>query len=307
MACTCENIDCTQSTIEGVVYCTCTTIISNITCPPGCTTIIRQDGNVECSCLETTTPTVANSKVPVFFDNDTYFKDASWTISYKLTEGSWNSYQTFYPDYSLSHNGFFQVGYNFGQDKGTVWNHLLSNNSFCVFQGRKNDPIIELPIINENVNKMLDSISLNIDAVHYVNDWDRTYDKNISFKNLFIYNQTNNSGMLGLNPQKMLSDNRKYPQTNANTQEILFTSNNGEQSINYFFNRIVNAQNNIPMFTTDSNNIFKTINTNAIKFSGKKVLERIRGDWFILHLQGSMDSRYNLILKNVINTETISE
>lgn len=306
MACTCENISCTQSTIGGIVYCTCTTVVPNITCPPGCTVIVQQNGNAVCSCTAVEEPIIEVKKTPIYFDNTDYFKDVSWTISYNTAEGSWGSYFSFYPDYSPYHNNYFQVGYNWGQHKGTLWNHLLNNSSFCVFQGEKQTPIIEFPVVGDNTTKMLNSISLNIDAIHYQNDWDYTVDKNKSFKNLFIFNQTNCSGLLGLNPQKTLSDNRNYPKLNGNVQEILFTSDEGVQNINYFFNRVVSQDNNIPIFNTDQNNIFKNINTNAAKFYGKKVLERLKGQFFIVHLEGIEDSRYNLILKSVINNETVN-
>lgn len=302
--CTCES-GCTQIEISGIQYCQCEIIISNISCPPGCTTIIRDDGNVECSCLDSVSPTIKGSKVPVYFDNDEYFDDISFTIAYSPSDGSWISYYSFYPDYSIAHNGYFQAGYNFGKHKETLWNHLLNRSSFCVFQGEKHVPQIEYVVANENVNKILNSISLNIEGVHYQNDWNWTINKNISFKNMYIYNRTNNSGMLGFNPQLTLSDNRKYPKTIGNTQEILFTSSEDKQNVNYFYNRLVNQNNNISQFHIDKNNIFKAINTNAVKFSGKKVLERLKGEWFIVHLEGMMDSRYNIILKNSVNSETI--
>lgn len=306
MACICNNgVDCTQEIVEGVTYCTCTTTISNINCPEGCTTIITEDGNAVCQCTEQIEPTIIEDKIPLYFDNEEYFKDVSWTISYKVTEGSWNSYFSFYPDFTVYHNNFFQVGYNWGEDKETMWNHLMNRSSFCVFQGKKHIPIIEFPVISENTEKMLNSISLNIEGVHYQNDWDSVSDITKSFKNLFIFNQTNCSGLLSLNPQKTLSDNRKYPITNGNIQEILFTPDQGKHNINYFYNRTINDRNNIPMFLTDENNIFKTINTNAVKFGGKKVMERMKGEWFLINLSGCDDSRYNLILKNIINNETV--
>lgn len=306
MACTCENTEnCVQSEIGGVIYCTCTTTIPNVSCPSGCTTIITEDGNIVCQCIEQIEPTIIEDKIPLYFDNEEYFKDVSWTISYKVTEGSWNSYFSFYPDFTVYHNNFFQVGYNWGEDKETMWNHLMNRSSFCVFQGKKHTPIIEFPVISENTEKILNSISLNIEGVHYQNDWDSVSDITKSFKNLFIFNQTNCSGLLSLNPQKTLSDNRKYPITNGNIQEILFTPDQGKHNINYFYNRNINDRNNIPMFLTDENNIFKTINTNAVKFGGKKVMERMKGEWFLINLSGCDDSRYNLILKNIINNETV--
>lgn len=304
MPCTCQNIDCTQSTIGDIVYCTCTTIINDVTYPEGCVLNILGNGNATYTCIEVVAPTITESKDPVYFDNPLYFEDVSWTISFKPSEGTWNSHQTFYPDYSIAHNNFFQIGYNWGSHKETLWNHLLGKESFCVFQGEKHTPMIEIVVPNENVDKILNSVSLNIEGVHYQNDWDSVIDKNKSFKNMYIYNGTNNSGMLGLNPQLTLADNRKYPKTNGNAQEILFSSDQGKQNINSFYNRVISDKNNIPMFNTDKNNIFKTINTNAVRFGGKKVLERMRGEYFILHLEGLSDTRYDLLLKSVINDET---
>ena len=298
---------CPENYIELNGVCVKTTIINNIDCPPGCTLVIQTNGNAICNCISAVDPIATPIKKPVYFDNQTYFTDASWTISYKASEGSWNSYFSFYPDFSPFHNHFFQVGYNWGVDKGTVWNHLLNRSSFGVFQGKKHKPILEFIIPNENANKILNSIALNLEGRHYLNDWDFTIDKNKTFKNLFIFNQTDNSGMLELNSQQSLSDIRKYPISDVNLQKILFTSDNGKQNFNYFFNRMKNEQSGIPMFITDKNNIFKTLNASAVSFKGKRVLERLRGEYFQVHLEGHEDSRYNLILKNTINNETITE
>ena len=304
MPCTCISESCDQIEISGVIYCQCEIVIPDIQCPEDCTTIIMDDGNVQCGCVDSVTAIVENSRTPVYFDDDEFFEENSWTIAFKPNEGSWVSYFSFYPDYSVALNNMFQVGYNFGKHKETLWTHLMNRSSFCVFQGEKHIPIVEYIIPNENTNKILNSIALNIEGVHYTDEWNWSIDKDISFKNMYIYNRTNNSGMLGLNPQKTLTDNRNYPKTVGDTQDILFTSSDDKQSVNYFFNRVVQQSNNIPMFNIDKNNIFKTINTNAVKFSVKKVLERLRGEWFTVHLEGVMDTRYGLIFKNSINNLT---
>lgn len=302
MACLCPD-----GYVDAGTDCVKITTIGNIVCPPGCTTIILNDGNAECSCFDSALPEQSTTRSPVYFDNTTYFKEVSWTIAYKPKEKTWNSYFSFYPDYSPFHNNFFQAGYNWGDDKGTIWNHLLNRSSFGVFQGKKHIPILEFVVPNENVNKILNSISLNMDSRYYINEWDFSSDKDKSFKNMFIYNGTNNTGMLELIPQKKLSDTKNYPITEGNIQKILYTSANDSQNINYFFNRVVDEQNNIPMFKTDNNNIFKTINNNAVNFKGKRVLERLKGQYFTVHLEGIQDTRYGLTLKNVVNNETITE
>lgn len=241
----------------------------------------------------------------VFFDNTTLFEDVSWTISYKPTEGSWNSYFTFYPDYSPYHQQYFQVGYNWGNHKETMWNHLLHNKSFCVFQGEYNPWVLEFPVTNENVNKILNSLSINIESKRYINEWDYSVHKDIGVTDMFIYNTTNNTGYLVLHPQKTLTDNRNYPKTEGNKQHILTTFEDGKQNVNYFYNRMINQDNNIPMFKKDKNNIFKEIDSRAVKFSGKKVLERMVGEVFIVNLSNTQDSRFNILIKNIINNETI--
>lgn len=267
--------------------------------------ILKQGINKNQFAFNTETKKLYYQENEIYFDNNTIFEDVSWTISFKPAEGTWNSYFTFYPDYSTYHNNFFQIGYNWGEDKETLWNHLMNKSSFCVFQGKKHKPILEFVIPNQNVTKILNSISLNVEGKYYVNDWDYTTDKDKSFKNMFIYNSTNNSGTLELIPQKGLKDLKNYPITNGNIQKILFTSENGKQNANYFFNRVVNQANNIPMFITDKNNIFKQVNNSSVNFKGKKVLERLKGDYFIVHLEDIVDTRYNIILKNVISDETI--
>src|SRR5690349_3898214 len=218
MACNCE-----EGFINIGEECVKTTIITDIECPPNCTVVILEDGNAKCSCIDSVDPTEEQVKTPVYFDNEEYFKDVSWTISYNASQGSWGSYFSFYPDFSPFNNNYFQVGYNWGEDKGTLWNHTMNNSSFQVFQGKLHPFVIEYPIANENAFKMLNSVSLNIEAKRYNNQWDISTWKGKGFNKLTIWNNTNNSGLLNLVEQKMVSDARKYPKTNSDgTQDILF-------------------------------------------------------------------------------------
>ena len=181
----------------------------------------------------------------------------------------------------------------------------MNNKSFLVFQGKFNPMQIEFPIANQNVNKILNSVTVNAEARRYQNQWDYVVHKDVGFTNMYVHNPTNNTGMLNLFAQKSLTDNRNYPKTNAdNSQDILFTADEDKHNINYFFNRVVNQDNNVPIFMRDENNIFKTINSKAVKFGGKKVLERMKGDTFLVNLSNTKESRFNLIFKNLINDET---
>jgi hypothetical protein len=273
------------------------------TCPDSSYTLTTNDLDEEI-CVKKIKP----NRTPVYFDNTAYFEDVSWTIAYKPTEGSWSSYFSFTPDYSPFHNNFFQVGYNWGQDKGTLWNHTMSNKSFQVFQGRLYPFKVEYPVQNENVNKMLNSIELNIEGKRYQNNWDYSQWKGVGFNKLTVYNNTNNSGVLNLFEQKSLADIKNYPKTNLNnTQDILYSSTEGKHNLNYFFNRVVNQDNNIPIWLWDKNMINKTINSKAVNFNQKRLLERLKGETFTVSLTNDKESRFNILLKNSIQTEIAYE
>ncbi len=245
------------------------------------------------------------NNIEVFFDNSTLFKDVSWTISFKPTEGVWNSFFTFYPDYSVSQQNYFQSGYNWGESKETLWNHLLNNSSFGVFQGKFHPFILEFPVSNENVNKILSSLSIDVETRRYQNEWDYSVNPEIGITDLFVYNSKQNTGYLVLHPQRTLTDERKYPKVEGNKQHILTTFVDGKQNINYFFDRVLNDKANIPHLKKDENNIFSAIDDRIVKFSGKKVLERMMGSDFIVNISNQVNSQFQILIKNIINQEII--
>lgn len=287
-------------------------IVSGVECPPptqvspvcvdGCTPV-----GAECICTNTETPAVVGIKKPISFDNTDYFRELSWTISYKLTEGQWDSYFTFYPNFTISNLEHFQIGFNYGQDKGTIHNHTFNLSSFCVFQGRYEPFVVEFVVANENVNKILNSVSINVEAKRYLNHYDDVVYPNKGITDIYIYNSKNNSGNIVLHEQKSLADERKYPYLENGKQHILSTFSEGKQTANYLFNRTINEANGINHFIKDENNIFKTINPRAISFIGKKVTERLRGENFIIHLSNTQDSQFNIAIKNIISDETITD
>ena len=52
------------------------------------------------------------------------------------------------------------------------------------------------------------------------------------------------------------------------------------------------------------NRINKTLNPLAVNFKGKPLLEKLRGENFLIRLINDNESRYNILLKNIITTET---
>lgn len=231
--------------------------------------------------------------------DSTLFEDVSWTIAFNPTIG-WVSYYSFKPNFTVAHQDYFTSSENLG----TLWNHYLNNKSFQKFYGKQEAFIIEYPIQNENIRKELLSLSLNLEARRWQDEWDFAEKRSIGFNKLNIYNHTNNSGLLNLFEQKTLSQKSKYPKTNNNnTQDILYTAEEGKHNINYFYNRVKNQDNNIPIFLWDKNRIERQINPQAVSFFGKKQLERLRGETFIVRLINDNNTDYQITLKNSIQTE----
>lgn len=239
--------------------------------------------------------------------NEENFEDVSWTVAFKIGEG-WISYHSFTPNYYSFHNDFFQVGYNYGDFAETLWSHTLNNTSLQVFQGIRYPWIVEAPLKNQNVNKTLKTVEINLEAKRFQNQWDYSQHKDIGFNKMVIYNNTNNSGNLNLVLQKTLKDTNKYPITNNNgTQDILFSAENEKHYVNYFYNRVKNQDNNIPLWLWDKNMINKEVNPQSVSFRGKSLLERIKGQQFIVRLIQDKESRYSITLKDVQTKEIITE
>lgn len=303
MPCTCQNINCTQSTVNGVVICSCTTTINNITCPPGCTVIIQQNGNAICSCTETTAPIITKIKIPVFLTDKNYFEDVSFTIGYSPLEQKWIGWYSYAPNYYIDHQNYFQTGINNTSDQTEfgLWSHLLTNRSYQVFYGKKYPFIVEYMLKREYGEILLKTVGIDMNVQRYHNEYDVAEIDNKPFNKMWIYSPHTNSGELRLVPNTgQLSLISKYPKTatDGSYQEVLVTNSNHEYTINYFYNRMLTHKANQPSWLWDKNQIDKKINKEVVRFGGKNVLEMMRSNVFTVRLQQDLESRlrYNVYL-----------
>ena len=240
------------------------------------------------------------NEVEVHYDNETLFEDASFTIAFKPSEG-WISFYSFKPNYSVAHQDYFTTGLN---TEGTLWNHYLGNKSFQNFYNKQERMLIEYPVQAENIRKQLTTVAFNVEARRWQNEWDYSEHKEAGFNKMVIYNNTNNSGLLNLVEQKNIRQVKDYPKTNNNlSQDILYTAEEGKHTINYFYNRVKNQDNNVQQWLWDKNMLNKELNPQAISFRGKNLLERLRGEYFIVRLINDTNSNFQIIFKNSINTE----
>ncbi len=238
-----------------------------------------------------------------------YFEDVSFTIAYSpITEG-WISFYSYKPNYYIEYNNYFQSGMNFATDSSEegLWSHLLTNRSYQVFYGKLYPWRIEYPVKEQFVNKKLESIQYWLDSKRYHNDYDFAENREIGFDKLWIYNNSEITGELRLNRQKTIRDISKYPKTapDGSYQDILVTEYDKRWNVNNFYNRTKDENNNVPLWNWDANQIDKTINTKAVSFKGKRIKERLRGDWFLVRLEQTIESRYKTILKWGLSKEDI--
>ena len=238
--------------------------------------------------------------VEVGYDDTTLFEDVSFTIAFKPSEG-WISFYSFKPNYSVAHQDYFTTGLN---TEGTLWNHYLGNKSFQNFYNKQERMLVEYPVQAENIRKQLTTVAFNIEARRWQNEWDYSEHREVGFDKMVIYNNTNNSGLLNLVEQKNIRQVKDYPKTNNNlSQDILYTAEEGKHTINYFYNRVKNQDNNVQQWLWDKNMLNKELNPQAISFRGKNLLERLRGEYFIVRLINDTNSKFQIICKNSINTE----
>lgn len=304
MNCTCEE----GYTLSGQ-ECVKTLIIANVVCPPGCTTIMQEDGNAICDCNDSIEPTLADAYTPIDITPEN-FEDVSWTVAFSPIMGSWISFYGFKPNYYINHNNYFQSGINTTADYSEfgLWSHLLTNKSYQVFYGKKQPFTVEYPVKEEFVTKTLNNVQIWTEAKRYHNEYDYATSIGLTFNKSMIYNNIVCSGNLNLIPEKTKTANsRNYPKTNTNnTQDIMITNPDGfKWNYNYFYNRVKSNTNNIPFLLQDKNQIDKLVNTTAVSFKGKALLDRMEGDWFLNRLTYDKDSRYSIALKFTLNESDI--
>lgn len=273
-----------------------TDIVPTVVVPATC---IGTRVGKKCRIKEQVPPKYVKWETPVHVTNKEYFKDVSWTLAYSPIYDSWVSYYDFKPNYAIAYPNYFQTGLNYSNDDTElgVWSHLLTNKSFQVFYGKFYDWTIEYPIKNEYVNKVLESVSIWGRSYRYHNAIDYAEYRKKLFNEAIIYNHTNNSGRLLLDYVDNLNF-RGYPKPVDAVSQIITAVDYDEQlKFNYFFNRTLKEDSHMPVWIHDDVNIEKELNEKGLRMGGKKVLERMRGDWFLVRLKQNQTSQLKHVFK----------
>lgn len=245
------------------------------------------------------------TKEEVEFTNPDIFEPVHFTLAYSPLFKSWISFYDFHPGFYLSFNNNFSTGANF-ETGPQVWSHLITNKSYGVFYGEKHPWMIEVPTRNQFVNKSLSNIEFWMDSLRYHNDFDYAINTKLGIDSAWVYNNTSNSGRLSLIPREI--NNRfqatKYPSVIPGGTQILSTYNEGKWSFNDFYDRVSKLNSNLPHWNYDKNSIHKTPNSKALSFN-QRWQDRVKGDWFLIRLEGGSDTRFKQLFKGVVPQENI--
>jgi len=229
-----------------------------------------------------------------------YFEDCSFTIAYSPILKGWVGYYSFTPDYYISYLNYFQSGINNSDDETEegLWSHLLTNQSFQVFYGKRYPWKIEVPLIEQYSNGIVHNVHYWLEVRAYLNKYDFSERDDLGFNTAYIYNSSANTGRLNLITEipNNLKQKMDYPRFNTDSVDILASSKYKKWSFNYIYDLATNKNNNVPIWINDCNQIDKTINPSAVKYMNTWK-NRLQGDWFLTRLEQNKESRYKFIFK----------
>jgi len=237
-----------------------------------------------------------DGSLEIDFSNEDYFKPCHFTIAYKPEYQSWISYYSFHPNFYNSFDNYFQTGYNNGS--GSLWSHLLTNQSYQVFNGIKQPWIVEYALANSMNNSNLNNIHYWLDTKRYSGRYDFSEKRGLGFNKAVVYNKSNNSGNLNLvkAEKNNLFQQTQYPKHNNTSLDILATEDDKKWSFNHTYNLVKDETNNIPIWLNDCNEILKQINIKSVSYTSNWK-DRLRGDYFLVRLIQDLKTNFSMTLK----------
>jgi len=238
--------------------------------------------------------------VEISLDDENYFENCSFTTAYSPITQSWISYYSFTPDYYVGHINYFQSGTNNASDDTELglWSHLLTNQSYQVFNGKLHSWTVETPLVNQATDGIFQNLHYWLDVRAYTNEYDFAERLDLGFNTAFIYNNSATSGKLNLVREipNNLRQKLDYPKYNTDSIDILATSKYKKWSINSAYNICTTLNNNVPLWLNDCNQIIKDINPSAVKYINNWK-NRLQGDWFLTRLEQNQESQFKFIFK----------
>jgi hypothetical protein len=234
----------------------------------------------------------------VSLQDNKYFCNKSWTISYSFLTKAWTSFHSYKPNYYINGVDYFTSGLNLTD--ASLWDHNLTNKSYQVFYGKKYPWSIQTISKYDLSKNHLNSVEYSMDVIRYHNEYDPFYNNQITFNKAVVSNQGQSTGLLELeyNNKTDLNHLTSYPKVNTNSITIRVTNSDGVWRFNQFYDLAASRSNNIPLWTNDCSNTIKTPNPLAINYQTPDLdKKRIRGEWNRIMLTNDKHTNYKMIFK----------
>lgn len=235
--------------------------------------------------------------VVVSLEDNKYFCDKSWTVSFSFLTKAWTSFHSYKPNYYIDGVDYFASGLN---TDGSLWNHNLTNKSYQVFYGQVFPWSIQTISKYDLSKNHLNSIEYSMDVLRYHNEYDPFYNNQVTFNKAVVSNQGQSSGLLELeyNTKNDLNHLTTYPRVNAKSTTIRVTNSDGVWRFNQFYDLAASRANNIPLWLNNCSNTEKTPNPLAINYQTPDLnKKRIRGEWNRIQLINDKHTNYKMIFK----------
>ncbi len=262
----------------------------------------------------------------VFYYNNTpispkdpdFFEDKSWTISYSPKVDQFISFYSFKPNNYISNETNFQTVYN---SPASVRSHLLTTQSYQVFNGVLHPFILEYVTKNQYSTDFLKSISYISefrryqDLLNYYQVQDKTFNKAL------IYTDTQTTGNLSLVPKQKNNRHQAltYPKLNLINNvpytEILVDNVQNTYNFNQFQDRVndINKLKNNTLQTqfnsqpilqyTPNNPAYKELNQKALNYAASPLKRNLINDYFVIRLINDTYSNYQITTQYYITNQ----
>lgn len=237
-----------------------------------------------------------NEKIFVNLTNSSYFCDKSWTISYNFLTKSWVSFHSYKPNYYISKLSYFSSGLN--TSNSSLWAHNVTNKSYQVFYGKLEPFVIDFLTEKASANSYISSVIFGLEVLRYHNEYDYYYNSNITFNKGYVYNNTQNSGLLEffVKNEENLASSLSYPKALGDRTQIEITNSESLWSFNDFSDLVVSVNNNVPIWLNNCSNDNKVLNHISVNYK-KSEWDRgsIRGYQNNVRLINDKYSNYKMI------------
>jgi hypothetical protein len=242
----------------------------------------------------------------VFFNNETYFENKSFTISYSLLTQTWISFHSYLPLFY-----YFDQKTFYSSKNNVIFKHNIQGN-YQKFYNVSYPHIIEtVSVSNSMITRLWEDITLQTVAKKYDAALDEYFDeKDVTFNYITLYNSRQISGELQMNVKDIQANPEDYfeQQTTNDISQVVIDRKERDWHINDF--RDMRSNYAVPMFTKDWSSISsvypidKVVNVAAINVNKNWYdQESFRDKYLIMRLRFSNFDDVELSTNFTLETE----